>query len=135
MSYSIPDISHSPDKGFVHTRNLGQKSLDSGMYPDALWSDVVLNNVPIETTIDLLNQDWNIQGSMETNDIYETITVGDSQVDSDIRVSQTFIRHPVHYSPYEKLPKKKKYEVKPRNMEKRDRKDKYKDSTQTKDYE
>ena len=134
MSYSIPNVSHSPCNGFVHTRDLGQKSVDSGMYPDAPWSEVVLNNVPIELTIDLLNQDWNIQKSMETKDIHETITVGDRTLDDSIRVSETF-RMEQEYEPRSspghrgshriKILRDNKFIVKPRNMEKRDRKDKY----------
>ena len=99
MSYSIPDVSYSPCNGFVHKRDLGEKSVDSGMYPDAPWSDVVLNDVPIETTIGLCNQDWNIQNIQDSLQDAENLTcIGERHVTDDIRVSETFGRLRGHFA-------------------------------------
>ena len=62
MSYTIPNITFTTED-FVHQRNLGQKMSGSHLYPSVPWSDVVLQDVPIEVTMALANQDEAIMES------------------------------------------------------------------------
>ena len=137
MSYSIPNITFT-DEYFVHQRNLGQKVPDSALYPSALWSDVVLQDVPIEVTMGLANQDEAIMESLysfgppgssssSSSDERVPTRVGHSQSGpgSELRMSESSCRPDVSYTAndYErvgsrerKIPQSqsRKYPVKPR---------------------
>lgn len=129
MSYSIPNITFT-DEYFVHQRNLGQKVPDSALYPSALWSDVVLQDVPIEVTMGLANQDEAIMESLYSgpgSDERVPTRVGSRQSGpgSEIQMSESSCRPDVSYTAndYErvgsrerKIPQShsRKYPVKPR---------------------
>ena len=152
MSYSIPNITFT-DEYFVHQRNLGQKVPDSALYPSALWSDVVLQDVPIEVTMGLANQDEAIMeslysfgpssssssssGGSNSSDERVPTRVGHSQSGpgSEIQMSESSCRPDVSYmgNDYEqggprerKVPqsRSRKYPVKPR-LKVREHRNKY----------
>ena len=70
MSYQIPGVTYS-DSGFVHERSLGYQV--NGSYPDVTWSDVMINGIPLDTTLNLEHQDYLIDMSQEVARMQEEI--------------------------------------------------------------
>ena len=135
MSYEIENIMYSPGNHFVHKRNLGHKMSGSHLYPNVSWSDVVLQDVPIEVPMHLSHQDWLIGQSLDQDQDPTTVIVGDRQSGpgSDIQISESECRNAMFEpddsgwsgwmsdSECKRLYNRMKYEVKPRNKEKENR--------------
>ena len=135
MSYEIENIVYSPDNQFVHQRDLGHKMPGSHLYPDVSWSDVVLQDVPIEVPMHLSHQDWLIGQSLDQDQEPATVIVGDRQSGpgSEIQMSESECRNAMFEpddsgwsgwmsdSECKRLHNRMNYEVKPRNKEKENR--------------
>ena len=135
MSYEIENIVYSPDNQFVHKRDLGHKVPGSHLYPNVSWSDVVLQDVPIEVPMHLSHQDWIIGQSLDQDQEPVTVIVGDRQSGpgSEIQISESECRNAMFEpddsgwsgwmsdSECKRLYNRMNYEVKPRNKEKENR--------------
>jgi hypothetical protein len=69
VSYEIPNFEHT-DSGIVHSRPLGTKV--GGLYQNVSWSEVALQGVPIDTTLNLEVQDKVIDSCLPTPELLST---------------------------------------------------------------
>jgi hypothetical protein len=69
VSYEIPNF-QSTDEGFVHSRPLGTKV--QGLYQNVSWSDVALQGVPLDRTLELETQDMIIGFHQDISNTEET---------------------------------------------------------------
>ena len=84
-TYEIPNMTYdNSGEYFVHYRPLGKKV--QGQYLNVPWSDIALQNVPLETTLALENEndelEFRMRQSVRTEDV-QTI-IGDRHVVADI---------------------------------------------------
>ena len=89
-TYEIPNINYDHSgEYFVHYRPLGKKI--QGYYPNVTWSDIAIQNVPLETTIQFKNENElseclrSLQG-----DVNGHIMVGNKKEDSIIIESSSY---------------------------------------------
>ena len=68
VSYEIPNFEHT-ESGIVHSRPLGTKV--GGFYQNVSWSEVALQGVPIDTTLNLEVQDQIIESSQMVSEMLE----------------------------------------------------------------
>ena len=85
-TYEIPNMLYdSSGEYFVHHRPLGEKI--QGQYPHVPWSDIALQNVPLETTINLRNENEELEHMRrleKMNEVVMKTMVGEKRVVKDV---------------------------------------------------
>ena len=114
MSYSkmFHVISSEDDYNYaVHHRDLGEK--EGEMYVGALWSDVTINGVPLDDTLDLEIQDKAIESMNSFQERGSEIIVNDRKVNASVLISSSEHGMVDKYNSKYRVKKIKKYPTKP----------------------
>ena len=82
MAYEIPHFMFKDDT-FVHYRSLGEK--EGGLYPQVPWSEIAINGIPLDTTLQLETRSDNIEDIMRQSSLQGAEENSSSDESEDIR--------------------------------------------------